>query len=65
VIEYVEGAPRKGPLPLDQALKFAVQICDALDSAHKKSITHRDLQPANVLVTKAGIKLSMANYKTT
>ncbi len=57
VMEYVEGAPLKGPLPLEQALKYAAQICDALDAAHKKGITHRDLKPANILVTKAGIKL--------
>src|ERR1700686_2956815 len=57
VMEYIEGAPLKGPLPLDQALRYAVQICDALDAAHKKGITHRDLKPANILVTKAGIKL--------
>jgi serine/threonine protein kinase len=56
-MEYVEGAPLKGPLPLDQALTYAAQICDALDAAHKKGITHRDLKPANILVTKAGIKL--------
>jgi serine/threonine protein kinase len=57
VMEYVEGAPLKGPLPLDQALKCSVQICAALDHAHKNGITHRDLKPANILVTKAGIKL--------
>jgi eukaryotic-like serine/threonine-protein kinase len=57
VMECVEGAPLKGPLPVDQALKYAAQICDALDAAHKKGITHRDLKPANILVTKAGIKL--------
>ena len=57
VMEYIEGTPLKGPLPVDQALKYAVQICDALDAAHKKGITHRDLKPANILVTKAGIKL--------
>ena len=57
VMEYIEGAPLKGPIPLDQALKYAAQICDALDAAHKKGITHRDLKPANILVTKAGIKL--------
>src|SRR5450631_2018202 len=57
VMEYIEGTPLKGPLPVDHALKYAVQICDALDAAHKKGITHRDLKPANVLVTKAGIKL--------
>jgi eukaryotic-like serine/threonine-protein kinase len=57
VMEYIEGAPLKGPLPIAQALKYAVQICDALDAAHKKGITHRDLKPANILVTKSGIKL--------
>ena len=56
-MEYIEGTPLKGPLPVDQALKYAAQICDALDAAHKKGITHRDLKPANILVTKAGIKL--------
>jgi serine/threonine protein kinase/Tol biopolymer transport system component len=57
VMEYIEGTPLKGPLPVDQALRCAVQICDALDAAHRKGITHRDLKPANILVTKAGIKL--------
>jgi serine/threonine-protein kinase len=57
VMEYVEGHPLKGPLPLDQALKYAAQTCDALDAAHKKGITHRDLKPGNILVTKAGVKL--------
>jgi eukaryotic-like serine/threonine-protein kinase len=56
-MELIEGVPLKGPLPVDQALKYAVQICDALDAAHKKGITHRDLKPGNILVTKAGIKL--------
>ena len=44
VMEYIEGAPLNGPLPLAQALKYAIQICDALDAAHKKGITHRDLK---------------------
>jgi Tol biopolymer transport system component/predicted Ser/Thr protein kinase len=57
VMEYIEGVPLKGPLPLQQALKYGAQICDALDAAHKKGITHRDLKPANILVTKSGIKL--------
>lgn len=57
VMEYIEGVPLKGPLPLQQALKYAAQICDALDAAHRKGITHRDLKPANILVTKTGIKL--------
>lgn len=57
VMEYIEGTALKGPLPVDQALRYAVQICDALGAAHKKGITHRDLKPANILVTKTGIKL--------
>ncbi len=57
VMEYIEGVPLKGPLPLDQALKYAAEICDALDAAHKKNIVHRDLKPANILITKAGVKL--------
>jgi hypothetical protein len=56
-MEYIEGVPLKGPLPLDQSLKYAAQICDALDAAHKKGITHRDLKPANIFVTKPGVKL--------
>jgi serine/threonine-protein kinase len=57
VMELIEGKPLKGPLPLDQALQYAAQICDALDAAHRKAITHRDLKPGNILVTKQGIKL--------
>ncbi len=57
VMEYIDGTPLNGPLPLQQALKYAVQICDALDAAHRKGITHRDLKPGNILVTKQGIKL--------
>jgi len=57
VMEYIDGQPLKGPLPLDDALRFAAQIADALDAAHRKGITHRDLKPGNILVTKAGVKL--------
>lgn len=57
VMEFVEGAPLKGPLPLEKAAEYAAQILDALDAAHKKGITHRDLKPANILVTRQGIKL--------
>src|SRR5438445_9482319 len=58
VMEYVEGAPLKGPLPLDKALEYAGQIASALDTAHTNRVTHRDLKPANILLTKnAGVKL--------
>src|SRR6185295_13472278 len=57
VMEYLEGQPLKGPLPLDHALRLAIQIADALDAAHRKGIVHRDLKPGNILVTKSGVKL--------
>jgi eukaryotic-like serine/threonine-protein kinase len=57
VMEYIEGAPLKGPLPVDEAVRLAVQIASALEAAHAKGILHRDLKPGNVLVTAAGAKL--------
>ncbi|HEV1283749.1 MAG TPA: protein kinase [Bryobacteraceae bacterium] len=57
VMEFVDGAPLKGPLPLEKAVDYAAQILDALDAAHQKGITHRDLKPANILLAKQGIKL--------
>src|SRR5437868_6929244 len=57
VMEYVEGAPLKGPLPMEQVLEYAGQIVSALAAAHSKKITHRDLKPANILVTRQGVKL--------
>ncbi len=62
VMPHLEGQTlaarlEKGPLPLDQALKIATEIADALDKAHRQGIIHRDLKPANIMLTKAGSKL--------
>src|SRR6516162_7507629 len=57
VMEYVEGQPLKGPLPVEKAVEYARQILDALDAAHRMGIVHRDLKPANILLTKNGVKL--------
>jgi Tol biopolymer transport system component len=57
VMEYIEGKPVAGPLPVEQAVAFGIQICEALHAAHRKGIVHRDLKPANILVTKQGVKL--------
>jgi Tol biopolymer transport system component len=56
-MEYVEGTPLAGPLPLEQALTYARQIAGALAEAHRRQIVHRDLKPSNILVTKGGVKL--------
>jgi serine/threonine protein kinase len=57
VMEYVEGTPLAGPLPLERALTYARQIASALAEAHRRQIVHRDLKPSNILVTKGGVKL--------
>jgi serine/threonine protein kinase/Tol biopolymer transport system component len=57
VMEYVEGEPVRGPVPLSQALALADQMLDALDTAHRRGITHRDLKPANILLSRTGVKV--------
>src|SRR5689334_21171572 len=62
VMEYLEGQPlsdrlARGPLPLEQTLRYGIEITDALDNAHRAGIVHRDLKPPNVMLTKDGVKL--------
>ena len=62
VMEYVQGESlearlKKGPLPLKQTLECGVQICDALEKAHRAGIVHRDLKPGNIMLTASGAKL--------
>ena len=62
VMQYLEGETlesrlKKGPLPLDQAIPYALQIADALDKAHRAGIVHRDLKPGNIMLTASGAKL--------
>jgi serine/threonine protein kinase len=61
-MEYLEGQTladrlERGPLKLDNALTIAIEIADALDNAHRAGITHRDLKPASIMLTKTGAKL--------
>jgi len=58
-MEYVEGTPldRKiasRPLPVSECLDIAIQITDALDEAHAKGITHRDIKSSNIMITPRG-----------
>jgi serine/threonine protein kinase len=71
VMEYLEGETldkkiARGPIKIDEALKIAIEITDALDKAHRAGIVHRDLKPANVMLTKGGVKLldfGLAKYR--
>ena len=59
VMELVEGQTladrlRAGPMPVDEALPIAKQICEALEYAHERGIIHRDVKPANIKVNADG-----------
>src|SRR5262249_40364625 len=59
VMELVEGPTlsdriASGPIPLEESLKIALQIADALEAAHERGVVHRDLKPANVKVRDDG-----------
>jgi serine/threonine protein kinase len=56
VMEYFEGQNlktilRRGPLPVEEAVEYLLQVCDALTEVHTAGIVHRDLKPANLLLT--------------
>jgi Tol biopolymer transport system component len=55
VMELIEGANPKGPMPLDDAVGIARQVAEALEAAHEKGIIHRDLKPGNLKVTPEGL----------
>jgi eukaryotic-like serine/threonine-protein kinase len=62
VMEFLEGETladrlRKGPLPMKESLKIAMDVCDALQAAHRSGIIHRDLKPGNIMLAKNGAKL--------
>jgi eukaryotic-like serine/threonine-protein kinase len=57
VMEYIEGAPIEGPLPVEEAVRLAIQIASALEEAHAKGIVHRDLKPGNILLSKSCVKV--------
>src|SRR5215471_2611493 len=59
VMEYLDGetlASRlaKGPLPIDQIVRLAIEIASALDAAHRRGIVHRDLKPGNIFLCHRG-----------
>lgn len=57
VMEYIEGSPLAGPVPVARSLALASQIAAAVCHAHQHGVIHRDLKPANILVTRAGVKV--------
>ena len=62
VMEFMEGETlaariEKGAVPLDQAIPVATQIADALDRAHRAGVTHRDVKPQNIMLTRDGAKV--------
>jgi eukaryotic-like serine/threonine-protein kinase len=62
VMEFLEGESlaerlEKGPLSAPQVMQFGTQLASALDKAHRNGVTHRDLKPGNIVLTKSGAKL--------
>ncbi len=62
VMEFLDGETvaqrlERGPVPVAEALPIAVEIAEALDTAHRQGIVHRDLKPSNVMLTDTGVRL--------
>ena len=55
--ETLEARLRRGAIGVAQSLTLGTQIADALDHAHRRGVTHRDLKPGNIMLTRAGAKL--------
>src|SRR5262249_12316676 len=55
--DRLAGRPKGRSLPMQESLRYAIEIADALDKAHRTGIVHRDLKPANIMLTKSGAKL--------
>src|SRR5439155_10342456 len=52
--ETLAGRIKRGPIPVEEALHIAKDICAAIEAAHEKGIVHRDLKPANIKITPIG-----------
>ena len=70
VMELVEGPTlsdliKEGPIPLEEALRIARQIADALEAAHEKGIVHRDLKPGNIKIKPDGtVKVRISGWRS-
>ena len=62
VMEHLEGETladrlERGPLSIEEVLRYGAEMAEALDAAHRQGVVHRDLKPANVMLTRDGVKL--------